>query len=67
MATDAKRWKMRKPLISSDREYVVVYLVMLSSQTKSDVRRETEDIHNRWYDVLCQGRVQNYDTRAKNA
>jgi len=40
---------------------------MLLALPKGDFHREAEDIHNRWFEVLCQERVQYDDYRAKKA
>ena len=40
---------------------------MLLALPKGDFHREAEDIHNRWFEVLCQERVQYDDNRAKMA
>ena len=40
---------------------------MLVALPKGDFHREAEDIHNRWFEVLCQDRVQYEDNRAKMA
>jgi len=51
--------------MSSDREYAIVCLVTLLALPKEDFRHEAEDIHNRWFEVLCQEPVQYYDNSAK--
>jgi len=40
---------------------------MLLALPKRDLRQEADDIHNGWFDVLCQERVQYYDDHAKKA
>jgi len=40
---------------------------MLLALAKGDFQQEAEDIHNRWFNVLCQERVQYSDNRAKKA
>jgi hypothetical protein len=40
---------------------------MLLALPKGDFNREAEDIHNQWFDVLCQERVQYDDNCAKKA
>ena len=40
---------------------------MLLAQQKGDFCQEAEDIHNRWFEVLCQEPVQYYDNWAKKA
>jgi len=40
---------------------------MLLSLPKGDVHQEVEDLHNRWFEVLCQERVHYDDNRAKKA
>jgi len=40
---------------------------MLLALLKEDVHRKAKDIHNLWFEVLCQERVQYNDYRAKNA
>jgi len=40
---------------------------MLLALPEEDFHQEAEDIHNRWFEVLCQERVQYYDTRGKKA
>jgi len=53
--------------MSWDREYVIVRFAMLSALPKGDFNREAEDIHNQWFEVLRQERVQYDDDRAKIA
>jgi len=53
--------------MSLDREYIIVRFVMLLALPKGDFHREAEDIHNGWFEVLCQERVQYDDNRAKKA
>jgi len=53
--------------MSLDREYVIVRCAMLLALPEGDFHRKTEDIHNRWFKVLCQERVQYYDNHAKKA
>jgi len=53
--------------MSEDRKYVIVRIVMLSALPKWVFHREAEDINNRWFEVLCQERVQYNDNRAKMA
>ena len=65
-ATNASRRKKHTLLMSYDREYVMVPIAMLVALSKGDFHREAGDIHNRWFEVLCQERVQYYDNRAKN-
>jgi len=38
---------------------------MLLPLAKGDFHREVEDIHNRWFHVLCQERVLYYDNCGK--
>jgi len=45
---------MHTHLMSWDREYVIVYFVMLLDLPKGDIHWEAEDIHNQWFEVLCQ-------------
>jgi hypothetical protein len=40
---------------------------MLVALPKGNFGREAEDIHNRWFEVLCQERVQYDHNRAKMA
>jgi len=40
---------------------------MLVALPKGDFHREAEDIHNQWFEVLCQEQVQYDDNRAKMA
>jgi len=58
---------MQTQLMSWDREYVIVRFAMLLALPKGDFHREAEDIHNRWFEVLCQERVQYDDNHAKKA
>jgi len=58
---------MQTQLMSLDREYVIVRFAMLSALPKGDFHCEAEDIHNRWFDVWCQERVQYDDNRGKKA
>jgi len=39
---------------------------MLLAQPKGDFHREADNIHNEWFEVMCQERVQYYDHRAKH-
>jgi hypothetical protein len=65
--TNTSQWKKHTQLMSQDREYVIVPFAMLLALLKGDFHWEVEDIHNRWFDVLCQERVQYYDNCAKKA
>jgi hypothetical protein len=58
---------MQTQLMSLDREYVIVRFAMLLDRPKGDFHREAEDIHNRWFEVLYEERVQYDDNRAKKA
>jgi len=40
---------------------------MLVALPRGDFHREAEDIHNRWFEVLCQEQVHYNDNRAKKA
>jgi len=40
---------------------------MLLALPNRDFHQEAEDIHNRWFEVLCQDRVEYDDNRAKKA
>jgi len=40
---------------------------MLSALPKGDFHPEAEDMHNQWFEVLGQERVQYYDNCAKKA
>jgi hypothetical protein len=40
---------------------------MLLALPKGDFHLEAEDIHNRWFKVLCQEQVQYDDNHAKKA
>jgi hypothetical protein len=53
--------------MSLDREYFIFRFVMLVALPKGDFHWEAEDIHNRWFKVLCHERVQYNDKRAKMA
>jgi hypothetical protein len=54
-------------LMSYDREYVIVRFMMHLALPRGDFHREAEDIHNQWFDVLCQEQVQYDDNHAKMA
>jgi len=45
----------------------MVRFAMFLALPKGDFRRESEDIHNLWFEVLCQEQVQYYDNRTKKA
>jgi len=53
--------------MSQDREYVIVRSAILLALPKGDFQREAEAIHNGWFEVLCQERVQYDDNRATSA
>jgi hypothetical protein len=53
--------------MSLDREYVIVRFAMVVAQPKEDFHRQAEDIHNRWFEVFCQDRVQYDEYCAKKA
>jgi hypothetical protein len=53
--------------MSYNREYVIIRGAMLVALPKGDFHREAEDLHNGWFEVLCQERVQYDDSRAKIA
>jgi hypothetical protein len=40
---------------------------MLLTLPQGDFHREVEDIHNEWFEVLCQERVQYDDNHGKKA
>jgi hypothetical protein len=50
-----------------DREHVIVHFAMLLALPKVDFHREAEDIQDRWFEVLCQERVQYDNNRTNNA
>jgi hypothetical protein len=54
-------------LMSYDREYVIVPFAMLLALPKGDVQLEPKAIHNLWFEVLCQERVQYHENHAKQA
>jgi hypothetical protein len=58
---------MQMQMMSQDREYVIVRFVMLSALPKGDFHPEAEDIHNRWFKLLCQERVQYDGNHTKKA
>jgi hypothetical protein len=51
--------------MSYDREYITVRFAMRVALPKGDFHCEAEDIHNRWFEVLYQERVQYDHNRAK--
>jgi len=53
--------------MSWEREYVIFRFAMFVALAKGDFNRQAEDIHNRWFEVLCQERVQYDDNRATMA
>jgi len=58
---------MHEQLMSKDREYVIVRFAILSALPKGYFRQESEDKHNRWFEVLCKKRVQYNDIPTKKA
>jgi hypothetical protein len=50
-----------------DTEYVIVRFAMLLALPKGDFHRQAEDIQNRWFEVLCQERLQYDHNGAKMA
>jgi len=53
--------------MSYNTEYVIVRFGMLLALPNGEFHQEVEDIHNQWFEVLCQERLKYYDTRAKTA
>jgi len=66
-ATNAYPWKKDTQLMSQNRVSVFVRFGMLLALPKGDFNQEAEDIHNRWFEVLCQDRVQHNENRAKKS
>jgi hypothetical protein len=53
--------------MSLDRECIIVRFGILVALPKGDFHQEAEDILNRWFEVLCEERVQYYENCAKKA
>jgi len=66
-ATNALKLRKHTQPIPWDSKYDIVVFAMLLALQKGDYHWQAADIHNGWFEVLCQDRVQYANNRTKMA